>query len=157
MSKLILKNSQIKALKAIAGKPAITRKQLSTVAFGGNSVNFVPILEPMVKAKLISQKELDIDGKKEITFSATAAGVALSKKVVPADRGAAKHEALPKVGGSFTKNYKGKDFTIKVVAEGFKIGATTYPSLTAAAQAIRDSKSAINGWAFFGLVKAKAE
>jgi hypothetical protein len=65
------------------------------------------------------------------------------------------HVELPPVGGSFVKEYKEKKITVKVVKDGFKVGTKTYASLTAAAKAVRGNDTAVNGWAFFGLVNAK--
>jgi hypothetical protein len=152
-----LSYQQLKALKALVSyKKWMRRKDIAARAFNGNAINFVPILNPMVKAKLIETTEDDVDGKVDTVFRATKAGRTASKQPLP-ERNGASHEALPKVGKTFTKEYKGKTYTVKVLGdEGFQIGGKKYPSLTAAAQGIRDSQSAVNGWAFFGLVKAKA-
>lgn len=154
-----LNNAQIKTLRALeAAKAPMTRRQIAEAAFGGNSVNFAPILKPMVDAKppLIKQADLDIDGKVEVVFTITASG-SKAAKAGPQDlsRGAGKHANLPKVGGVIEKTYLGKAHKITVVEDGFRYQNKTYPSLTATAQAVRGSDAAINGWAFFGLVKSE--
>lgn len=144
--------SQYRVLKATIGK-ALSRKKISERAFNGNSVNFAPIVTPLIEAKLLKTDELDIDGKKETTFTCTALGKKIVENGPPARATKAEHQPLPKVGGSFTKTYKGKEIKVTVLAEGFKVGNKTYSSLTAAAQGVRDSEAPINGWAFFGLTK----
>lgn len=146
---------QYRVLKALAKvNGSLTRVDIKNRAFNGNSVNLKPILDPLVSAKLVTCKELDIDGKAEVNFTATAAGRKAATKPAPAARSSnAEHQALPRVGGTFTKTYLGKEVTVKVVADGFQVNGKTYPSLTAAAKAVRGSEMEVNGWAFFGLTK----
>ena len=145
---------QHRVLKALAAKGAMTRGKIMIAAFKGNSVNMKPILDPLIKSKLVSEKEIDIDGKVETAFLATPAGRKTAKNAPPArTRGEAQHKSLPKVGGTFTKEYKGKTITVKVLADGFQVGSKKYTSLTAAAKGVRGSDNEINGWAFFGLTK----
>ena len=147
--------------KSAAGTVMLSRAKIKDTCFGGNSINLKPILDPLAKAKLIRSDEPVTDGKdgaegrSEEIFRLTAAGFKASQTEPPASRrnGGANHQPLPKVGGTFAKTYKGKEIKVQVVADGFKVGAKTYPSLTAAAMAVRDSESPINGWAFFGLTK----
>lgn len=149
--------TQYRALKACS-KKACTRKQISEAEFGGNSVNFAPILNPLVEAKLLKATDVDVDGKVETVFQATAAGSKLAAKAPPATaRNGANHANLPKAGGTITKTYLGKEYKVTVTATGFKYAGKEYTSLTAVAKAIRKSDQEVNGWAFFGLVKAKAE
>ena len=160
-----LNKSQLRVLRSLekqgclpqAGK-TVSRKQIIDDAFNGNSINMVPILDPMIANKYITKKVINGDAGKVDTFALTAAGKKASQ-AAPADlsRGAGSHESLPKVGGSFTKIYKGTEVKVTVTKDGFQIGKETYPSLTAAAKAVRGTDSEINGWAFFGLVKPKAE
>ena len=157
---------QYRALKVIAKAPnGLSRKQIAEKAFNGNSVNFVPILDPLVKAKLVKVIELGGDPKtpdvaKETLFEATAAGrkvAAGAPPVTARGRGEASHASLPKAGGVITKTYLGKEYKVKVEADGtFRYAGKPYTSLTAAAKAIRGSEQEVNGWAFFGLVKDKA-
>ena len=58
---------------------------------------------------------------------------------------------LPKVGRTLTRTYKGDDYQVKVVREGFEFNGQTYRSLSAVANAITGSH--INGFKFFGLVQ----
>lgn len=151
--------AQYRVLKATVGK-ALTRKRIAEKAFNGNSVNFVPIITPLVKAKLLKEDNLGVDerGKPtgnpaETVFTCTALGKKVVDNGPPARATKAEHQSLPKVGGSFTKTYKGKDVKVTVVADGFRVSNKTYSSLTAAAQGVRGSDASINGWVFFGLTK----
>ena len=58
---------------------------------------------------------------------------------------------LPKIGRTLTRTYKGDDYQIKVVREGFEFNGRTYRSLSAVANTITGSH--INGFKFFGLVQ----
>lgn len=140
------------ALTAAEGH--ITRKEIMARAFNGNSVNLKPILGQLTEAKLVSQKDLPVDGgKPEIGFIVTATGKKAAAKPAPQRASSAEHQSLPKVGGTFTRSYKGQEIEVRVVAEGFQIGRTTYSSLTAAAKGVRGSDQEVNGWKFFGLTK----
>lgn len=157
MTKITITNAQHKVLKAISAS-ALPRKRIAEKCFGGNSVNFVPILGPLVAAKLVKPSELDIDGRTEEAFKATAAGVKLAKGPAPVTaRNGDTHQPLPKVGGTITKTYLGKEVMVKVTADGFQFKNKTYTSLTAAAKAVRGSDQEVNGWAFFGLTKPNAK
>lgn len=148
---------QYKTLKALSKAPnGLTRKKISEKAFNGNSVNFAPILAPLMKAKMVKQVEIDVDGKTETIFEIMAAGRKVADGQPPRREGGAQHQPLPKVGGVITKTYLDKEFKVTVTADGFKFGNKTYPSLTATAKAIRGSDQEINGWAFFGLTKTES-
>ena len=41
---------------------------------------------------------------------------------------------LPKVGTTITRKFKNKTYTLRATADGYKLGKTTYKSLTAAAK-----------------------
>jgi hypothetical protein len=162
MSTPTLKGTQIRALKALAAIPAsasLTRRQISERAFKGNSINFAPILGPMVDAKLITEVEIKTDAGTEIGFKATAAGRKAAKSAPEAVsrsvNGQANHKPLPKIGETFTKTYKGKDYKVTRLEDGFRYAGKVYPSLTAAAKAVRGTDQEINGWLFFEFVKAK--
>lgn len=157
----VITGAQYRALKAISGKHPLTRRGIAEAAFGGNSINFVPILDPMVKAKLVKVIELGSDPEmpdvaRETLFHATAAGKKIASGPAPVTRtSSAEHQPLPKAGGTFTKTYKGKEYKVTVQADGtFKVGGKSYTSLTAAAKGVRGSEQEVNGWAFFGLTKA---
>lgn len=154
-----LTGPQHRVLKALAksSKP-LTRKQISEKAFNGNSINFVPILDPMV-GTLLRKHELggddQPDAPRETVFEITAAGRREAAKAPPVTtrtNGAANHAHL-KAGQVITREFKGKEYKVKVTADGFEYKGKTYTSLTAAAQAVRGNDGAVNGWAFFGLVK----
>lgn len=146
-----LRPVQHRVLNAIVKSDgALSRRKIMEEVFGGNSVNLKPILGVLLKGKLVTAVELEIDGKTEEAFSATAAGKKESAKPLP-ER--ASHTPLPKPGGSFVREYKGKKITVKVTDEGFQIGSHKFSSLTAAAQHVRGSDMAVNGWRFFGFVK----
>lgn len=145
-----------------AKEGALPRKSILEKCFNGNAVNLKKILDPLVDAKLVTAKEIELDGgKTEMSFSVTAAGKKIADKPAPVSASSAEHKALPPVGETFEKTYKGKKVTVKVVEDGFKIGSSKYASLTAAAKAVRGTDQEVNGWAFFGLTKksetAKAE
>ena len=145
---------QYRTLKSLAeSKIAMTRGKIMAAAFNGNSVNMRPILEPLVKSKLVTTEDIDVHGKAETVFLAPGAGRKAAHNSPPPRRGAASHQPLPKVGGSITKEYNGKKVTVSVTSDGFRVGAKTYSSLTAAAKAVRESDMEVNGWAFFGLTK----
>lgn len=140
---------------------ALPRKSILEKCFNGSAVNLKKILDPLVDAKLVTAKEIELDGgKTEMSFSVTAAGKKIADKPAPVSA-SSEHKALPPVGETFEKTYKGKKVTVKVVEDGFKIGSSKYTSLTAAAKAVRGTDHEVNGWAFFGLTKksetAKAE
>lgn len=144
-----------KVLGALNGaKKPLTRKEIMAAAFNGNSINMKPVLDPLVAEKLVKGRDRDVDGKIEVVFEITAPGKKAAAAPAPT-RGVGKteHQPLPKVGGTVTKEYKGKTITLKVLAEGFQIGKDVYKSLTAAAKAVRGSDKEINGWLFFGLTK----
>lgn len=150
---------QYRVLKAIAAtKHGLTRKQISEKAFGGNSINFVPILTPLIDAKMIRQVDIKVpeDGINETRFEAMAKGAKAAKGAPPVTQrgnGAASHQPLPKPGGTITKTYLGKEYKVKLLSDGFSYAGKTYSSLTATAKAIRKSEQEVNGWAFFGLTK----
>lgn len=152
--------TQHRVLKVIANH-ALTRKGISEKAFGGNSMNFVPILTPLLKAKPALIKQIDVTPSKsqpdvaaETFFEATAAGRKLAAGPAPVRNASGEqHKSLPKTGGTITKTYLGKDITVKVTADGFAYKGKTYPSLTAAAKAVRSTDQEVNGWKFFGLTK----
>lgn len=62
---------------------------------------------------------------------------------------------MPKVGSTFEKEFRGKNFTLTVVNEEgrtlFRVGKTKYKSPSAAAKAI--TLNEVNGWQFWGIVK----
>lgn len=154
-----LTGPQHRVLKALAkSKNPLTRKQIAEKAFNGNSVNFVPILDPMV-GTLLRKHELGGDDQpdvpKETVFEITAAGRREAEKAPPVTartNGAANHAHL-KAGQVITREYNGKEVKVKVTADGFEYKGKTYPSLTAAAQAVRGTDQAVNGWQFFRLIK----
>jgi len=151
---------RVLACLAAAGGP-MRRAAIISDAFGGTSKNLRVVIDPLKDAKLVRTKTLDVDGKKEETIEITPAGKKVAAKPLPpkvtANGDSLKHTALPKVGGTFTKVYKGETVTVKVVEGGFQVGegkkAVTYTSLTAAAKGIRGTDMEVNGWAFFGMVK----
>ena len=57
---------------------------------------------------------------------------------------------------SVTREFKGRQITVKVTADGFTYAGKTYQSLTALAIHITGYK-AVSGPRFFGLVEAKAK
>lgn len=142
----------LQCLARLAPGSAITRQKIAEKAFNGNSVNFKPILGPLVKAGLVHADEIDVDGKTEQSFSATVPGRKVAKEPAPT-RGSAEHQSLPKVGGKIKKTYKGKEIEVKVKADGFEYKGKTYSSLSAAAKAVRGDDTEVNGWLFFGLTK----
>lgn len=144
--------TQYRVLKACVKKP-LTRKALSTDEFNGNSINFVPILTPLIEAKLLKQQDLDVDGAKEIVFQTTALGKKVVDKGPPATTRTANHESIP---ATIKKTYLGKDYEVKHKGGKFYLGGKEYTSLTAVAKVIRKSDQEVNGWAFFALVKKPA-
>lgn len=56
---------------------------------------------------------------------------------------------LPPPGGFVERRYKGRDITVKVLANGFKYEDKIFRSLSAVAQEVTGTKW--NGFAFFGL------
>lgn len=142
-----------RVLNAVAAKP-LSRKLIQEKEFGGNSVNLAVAIRPLIAMKLVKTTEVDVDGKKEELITITAAGKKAAKAAPPATaRASADHLSLPKVGGTIVKTYLGKEYTVKVTADGFAYKGKTYGSLTAAAKVVRGSDQEVNGWAFFGLVK----
>jgi hypothetical protein len=69
-----------------------------------------------------------------------------------APRKPGKHKRLPKPGGTISRTYKGAEYTLKVVKEGFELDGKTYTSLTAAAKAVK-GPGEVNGWQWWGLLK----
>lgn len=67
-------------------------------------------------------------------------------------KAAVRDARVPKNGTVLTGKSKGKEYSCKVVAEGFQIGKKVYPSLSAAARACTGLQT-MNGFLFFGLVK----
>jgi len=61
----------------------------------------------------------------------------------------------PTPGTSYTKKYKGKAYTMRVVKEGgrvgYSVGGVTYKTPTAAATSV--STSPTNGWTFWGITQ----
>jgi Protein of unknown function (DUF2924) len=51
-------------------------------------------------------------------------------------------------GSTLVREYKGKKFTVEILAEGYRMGGKDFPSLTALAKQIT-GYSAISGPAFF--------
>ena len=145
------------ALNDASAKGGLTRKKIAELAFGGNSVNLKVLLDPLAKAKLVNLKDIDVEGKTETLVTITAAGKKVAKNPPQVRETTAAHAALPKVGGVIEKTYLGKAIKVTVVADGFKFGGKTYPSLTAAAKAVRGTDQEVNGWKFFGLVKTAAK
>ena len=146
---------QHRVLNALAkSRGSLSRKRLAEKAFNGNSVNLKKVLDPLVSRGLVASKELDIDGKVEISFEVTPAGQQEAKNPPAAS---ASHKSLPKIGGTFEKVYKGKTIVVSVVADGFKVGQKTFSSLSATAKHVRGLDQEVNGWLFFGLVKPKKE
>ncbi len=80
----------------------------------------------------------------------------------PAKRSAKRNEAgastptagLPAPGTTLRRMFKGKEYKLRAVADGFRLGSTTYRSLTAAARAVTKYPS-VNGRLFW-LGKAAA-
>ncbi len=64
---------------------------------------------------------------------------------------ARKPRQIPPVGAAYTKTYKNKSYTLKVVKSdsgvGYKLGSTVYPSPSAAAKSL--TKTEVNGWKFW--------
>ena len=100
------------------------------------------------KKKTSSKKKAP---KRRSTTSKAKAKTAPKK--VPAK---ARDPRLPAVGGKILRRYKGKDYELKVTADGFALGDVKFKSLTAAARAI-SGYAAVSGWAFFGLTKRARE
>ena len=136
---------------------SLDRTQLREDCFNGNSVNLKKIMDPLLAAKLVAEKVIDTEDVKSHDFRILAAGRKAAAQPRPEPATSLTHKSLPKVGGTFTKTYKGKDIVVTVLAEGFKIGKTVYTSLTKAAMGVRGSEMAVNGWAFFGLVNTAKE
>jgi hypothetical protein len=155
-------NLMYRVLKATA-KAGLTRKGIQEAEFGGNSVNLAKAINPLKEMKLIKLVTIGVNGaaddKKEELIECTAAGRKLAAKAppTPARGNPDAHLALPKAGGVITKNYLGKEVTVKVTADGFEFKGKKYPSLTAAAKAVRGTEQEVNGWKFFGLVKGEAK
>jgi hypothetical protein len=61
---------------------------------------------------------------------------------------------LPAPGTVITKVYKGRELRVTVRDDGLELGGTMYPTATALAKTVTDSKS-INGWLFLGITKRK--
>ena len=80
----------------------------------------------------------------------------------PAKRSAKRNKAgastptagLPAPGTTLRRTFKGKEYKLRAVADGFRLGSTTYRSLTAAAKAVTKYPS-VNGRLFW-LGKAAA-
>ena len=62
---------------------------------------------------------------------------------------------LPAVGTVITKNFKGREIKVLIVADGFEFEGTRYRSLSAIARKIAGGTS-WNGYLFFGLNNRKA-
>lgn len=147
-------NLMYRVLKAVAKQP-LTRKLIAEAEFKGGSINLGVAIRPLAEMKLVKLSEIDVDGKKEELVNCTAAGKKIAAKSPPitARGNHESHVALPKAGGFIVKTYLGKECKVKVTAEGFEYKGKKFTSLTAAAQAVRGSDQAVNGWKFFGLVK----
>jgi hypothetical protein len=62
---------------------------------------------------------------------------------------------LPAVGTTLTRTYKGKDYKVAVLDDGFRYDGDEFRSLSALASRITGAAS-INGFLWFGLTGAKA-
>lgn len=147
----------------ISDRGSMNRNTIMDKVFAGNSVNLRPILEPLVEAKLISQRVLDIDGRPDTVFCITAAGRravenAPPGSLVPGTKGSAEHAELPPVGETFSRIYNGQEIEVTVL-EGGQFGAMgqVFTSLSATAKAVRREIGGVigevNGWDFFGFTK----
>ncbi len=161
-SKAFPSRPQHRILKALAdANGPLNRRDISAQCFGGNSINLRALLDPLADAKMVKIARIGGKGEEvnETVVSITAKGrKAAEKPLAPSLRTSAggatiSHSSLPPVGGTFAKVYKGKEVVVQVVEGGFKVGKTTYTSLTAAAKAVRGTDQEVNGWAFFGLTK----
>jgi hypothetical protein len=153
-----LTNPQARVLILLSNtRGAIRRQTIAQRAFNGNSINFVPILSPLVEAGLIEEEEVDSDIGKLTLFAATTTGRDMGKEleksaerytsrtVLPTDR-----RGLP-IGHRIMKWYNGCEHIVTVREDGFEYDGEIYSSMTAVAHAVRGDEQSVNGWAFFGL------
>jgi hypothetical protein len=77
------------------------------------------------------------------------------KTVVPTSSGSIprRDPRLPASGSTIARRYKGDDFRITVLDDGFEWNGRRFNSLSEVALAVTGSKW--NGWLFFGLTKRK--
>lgn len=66
---------------------------------------------------------------------------------------AKKKRKAPQVGTTFSKTYKGRKYSLKVVRTGdgvrYELGGKVFSSLSGAAKSI--TLSEVNGWVFWGM------
>ncbi len=147
----------------ISDRGAMNRNAIMDKVFAGNSVNLRPILEPLVDAKLLNQRVLDVDGRPDTVFWIATAGQqavenAPPGSLVPGTKSSADHAELPPVGETFAKIYNGQEVEVTVL-EGGQFGAMgqVFTSLSATAKHIRREVGGVlgevNGWDFFGFTK----
>jgi len=69
-----------------------------------------------------------------------------------------KRRALPEVGATFERDYRGKQYRLRVVDKSgetwFEVGGRTFRSPSAAAKSI--TRSEVNGWVFWGIDRNQA-
>ncbi|MDE2104733.1 MAG: DUF2924 domain-containing protein [Patescibacteria group bacterium] len=139
----------------------LNRIQIAEREFNGNSINFVPILSPLVDAMLLYEKDVDNDsGRGETLFGITPDGrkaaedleheIPQTKTYVQTFSPAERRRGLD-IGHRIIKQYGGREHVVTVREDGFEYDGVTYPSMTAVAHAVRNDEVSVNGWAFFGL------
>ena len=72
-------------------------------------------------------------------------GENLNKRIVLKKR----DPRLPRIGSVITKDWRGQQLQVRVLADGFEYEGESFPSLSAVAKHLTDTQ--INGFKFFGL------
>ncbi len=162
MTNTQLTTQQVRVLIALSkAKGAMNRNTLADKCFNGNSVNFVPILSPLIDADLVKEKQVDHygDGSRiEDAFIVTDEGRTMAGElermppptVVVRTPGQVDHRDL-EIGRVIRKTWGGREHYVTVVVNGFEYEGRVYTSLSATAKAVRRKDSEVNGWEFFGL------
>lgn len=99
-------------------------------------------------------EELAAGAELRSTVPATRTPVRAATTPAPATLPFPADKRLPPPGSVITRNYKGTQLQVRVLAHGFEHAGGVYPSLSAVAKAITGSHC--NGFLFFGLVKGGA-
>lgn len=98
-------------------------------------------------------READLRSRPPAEFNKEPAPAAL--RTVSGEVKAARDERLPMPGTVITRIYKGHEYHVTVLPNGFEYDGETYRSLSAVAHAI--SGSHWNGFRFFGLLNDDAD
>lgn len=95
-------------------------------------------------------------GNARKTTKGAKAPKAAAAKATPAKAAKPRDPRLPAAGETIVRPYKGKDYRVTVLEDGFRYDGKEYRSLSALASEISGAES-INGFLWFGLVKRPAK